>query len=400
MTNSKNFKRWLDPLPMIIIFVCPIGRLIPWSELPEISDFFQYYAVSSLMQNGHYSQIYDINTILKAEQTVVPNSSHSYFPFLIPPNISWIFYPLAWLKFIPTIYIWSILLLALVVVSYSILCSHLKITGMRKLWGATLLATSGPFLESVRLGQLSPILLFALSLLYIGLKQKNYFLTIVSESIFWLKPHLLLPILCFELSPSMIQVPLLTCLFSFIGLAISCTIAGINIVPSYISLFSSSEMQSSLLGLIYGPTLRGQLLKFSISYDISSKAAIVGYLFLLILAFLNRKRAKIGESQVNIIFTSLLPFSLCLSLHLHNYDLLLLLPGILLLSTYSLSKALNYLRISIIAIVVLVSLAPIYVYLHYFYVLQNGLLNPFFWTTLIFAIGAYVIEQKRDLNQR
>ncbi len=216
------------------------------------------------------------------------------------------------------------------------------------------------------------------------------------RNIFWLKPHLLLPILFCQLNKAMLRIPFFVCLFGLAGLLLSSVIGGFAIITNYLALFTSNQIQSNFLGLIYGPTLRGQLLKFSINYDICTKVALVGYIFLLVFALLNRKKIKLGEPKINILFTSLIPLSLCLSLHLHNYDLLLLLPGILLLFTYSLNKPLNYLRIFIISIVVLISLSPIYVYLHYSYVLQGGLINPFFWIILIFAIGAFIIEQQRE----
>ncbi len=82
MINTKKIKDWLHLLLIAITFIYPAWRLIPWMELTQISDFFQYYAVSALMQTGHYALIYDPSTILKAEQALVPQSLHSYFPLL------------------------------------------------------------------------------------------------------------------------------------------------------------------------------------------------------------------------------------------------------------------------------------------------------------------------------
>jgi hypothetical protein len=145
--------------------------------------------------------------------------------------------------------------------------------------------------------------------------------------------------------------------------------------------------------------LRGQLLKFSLNYSTATQLAVLAYILLLIFTFFIGKKFNSKESASNLLFTVIIPLSLCLSLHLHNYDLLLLLPGIMLLISYPLSGRAHKVRLFIFAVMALVLISPIYVILHYFYVLRGGLINPFFWSTLTFAIGAFFIEKSRLVSQ-
>lgn len=398
--NTSKFTSWLQITIISILFLYPTYRLVPWVDLKEVSDYFQYYAVSKLMQAGHYNLIYNISTMVNAEQALVPGSSHGYFPFLIPPLFSWIFFPLAYFSFAISMYAWTIFLAAITIIAFLVLCKESSIKNKSKLWAAALLATSGPYLEAIRLGQLAPFLLLGLVLLYMGLKRSNRLFATVGQSIFWLKPQLLLPLLCFQSKFDTIKTTLFVLASALVGLVISCTIAGPSIIVNYLNLLTNKDVQSTFLGITYGPTLRGQLLKFSIDYDIATKTAFIFYLLLLVLAFLLRKRCDKISGRTNLIFTSLVPLALSLSPHLHNYDLLLLFPGLLLLSTYELSGFFSRLRNGIVFLSILCFISPVYTYLHYFYVLRNGLINPFFWTVFALGFGALMIESSMWVNDK
>jgi len=218
---------------------------------------------------------------------------------------------------------------------------------------------------------------------------------IIGQALLWLKPHLLLPLLIFEINTPLVLLAIFTCLLGALGLVLSCLFGGVTIISNYIHLLASDEIYGNLLGLIYSPTLRGQLLKLSCDQFIAIKITMIIYSFLLIFSLLMPKRIKLLNKDCSTAFTTIVPLTLCLAPHLHNYDLLLLIPSIVLLSSYSLTGFLFRLRLFIIGLMALVFIIPIYVALHYFYVLRGGLINPFFWTTLVYAIGALIIEWRR-----
>lgn len=389
---SPNYKlkKYLDFTVIMLVFAFPVFRLIPWPEHLQLSDFIEYYAVSNLMHTGQYNQIYNDVMVQNLEHVLVPNTTHSYLPFLVSPLLAWIVYPLAYFKTEVSLYIWTGILWFTVIVSYMILCQTFHIEGRKKIWWAVFIATSGPFIEAIRLGQLSPILLLGLTLV---LNKPRSAASVIGQSLLWLKPHLLLPLLAFEINTPLRLLAVLTCLAGVLGLLISCLLGGFSIVPNYLHLLESAEIHGNLLGLIYGPTLRGQLLKFSCDQHLAVKIATAIYSLLLVFSLL--LSSKIKRLSSNTGFTAILPITLCLSPHLHNYDLLLLIPSIFLLSSYSLSGSLFRLRLFIISLLALVFLLPVYIILHYFYVASGGLINPFFWSVLIFGIGALIIEWHR-----
>jgi hypothetical protein len=401
MAKNKKMIACLELLLIIIIFALPILYLVPWHEINHISDFKEYYAVSVLMQKGYFNQIYNASLVTATQQAFVSSSPNSYLAFLVPPLLCWVFYPLAWFKFKVSLYLWTIMLWLMVILSYIILCAEHKIEGRNKIWWAAFIAISGPFLEAIRLGQLCPILLLCLSLLYVGLKRKRLVPSVIGQSLFLLKPHLLLPILFFEIRRPLIRPMLFTCIVGAFGLFISCILGGFGIIASYLHRLVTDEIYGNAMGIIYSPTLRGQLCKFSFDQYIAAKISTFAYIVLLIFSFLISRQFKKSEMRFNTLFTALVPLTLCLVPHLHNYDLLLLVPGIFQLSSYSLTGFLKKLRIFILGLIGVVLILPIYIAIHYYYVLQNSLINPFFWALLIFGIGALIIEWRRPaLNDK
>ncbi len=113
-----------------------------------------------------------------------------------------------------------------------------------------------------------------------------------------------------------------------LGLVISSCVGGFSVLPNYIHLLiANNQISGSNLGLQVEPTLRGQLLKLFLNFDHITIIAAFAYLLLLGFAFLVGKFAKAKEVQLGVAFCSIIPLSLCLALHAHSYDLLLLCPG-------------------------------------------------------------------------
>ena len=293
--------------------------------------------------------------------------------------------------------VFSILLLIL---SYAMFCQCLSLSSTEKLWAAVLLGFSGPYVMSLGLGQLSCLLLFGLVCLLDGIKYKKWLLTVFGQSLFWFKPHLLLPILCYEVGAGLYNISLASFGLAMCGLILSITAGGYLIVPNYIHLLKlDNQLQGSSGASWIEPTLKGQLVKFSVSYDHSCQIAVLSYFALLVFSWYLGKSVKAKRLTDNILFYSVVPLSLCLALHCCSYDLLLIYPGIFAFLKTQIVSRYRKTSFMLAGALIVILLIPIYLPIHYLYILKRGIIDPFFFLVLIFAVGATIIEWKCNREQ-
>ena len=390
MAGSAKFNKWLDMTISVVCILAPTAIIIPWQRLTKVTEFFQYYAISRLMQAGIYEQIYNAGAVRAIENALRLDFIHGYPIFIAPPVINWFFYPLAFLGFKEALYLWTFILLISTFCAYIMLCQFLGLRGNKKIWVAALLGAMGPLTISIWKGYLIPLLLLALVGLFVNLKKRNFLLASVYQSLFWFQPQLILPLLCFELGIGQPYTVIITFLFAIIGLLVSSLIGGVGIVNNWYQLFLKQIYNGS--GLFAECTLQGQLLRFSVNGDFANHIAIVIYFVLLIGAFLLGKRVKGKQWQLSVLLTGLLPLSLCFSPHSSSYDLLLLFPGIIFLMLMPISNWLKYVRAVLIMSSFAILFVPFYMLINC-RVIESSIYNPFFWLILIFGICALIIEK-------
>jgi len=376
MASKAKLNKWLEFIIIIICFMAPMSVAVPWKWLKHSGDFSQCYATSYLMHTGSYSLIYN-NT------------------FSIPPIISWIFAPLAWFRINLALGLWTANSIIFMLLSYFMLCQSLGIRGAKRLWVAAFLGALGPFIMAVWHEQLTPLLFFALTGLFIALKKRRPVQASIYQFLLWLKPYLLIPIIVYELGAGQSNLVIITFLLAIIGLLLSCVLGGLPLLGNYWHLCMSYKMETSLLSIFQAFVLPNRALRFFIPIDLYSAISIAIYLFLLIAAFFIGKQVRAKKLPLTVTLTSIVPLTLCLFSPSLDYDVLLIVPGILLLAVSNIDGWLKYLKILLILAIFGFLFLPDYLIIHSMSISRSGIFSPFFWGSLAFALGALIIERQQ-----
>jgi hypothetical protein len=269
------------------------------------------------------------------------------------------------------------------------LCELLEICARKKLYVVTLIGALGPCIVSVWLGQIGPIFLLGLVGLLIGLKRERFVLAAISQSLFWFKPQLILPVFFFELAAGYRNVTIMSFLIALMGMLISCILGGFSIIPKYIQLLREMQIEQARESI--DPTLLGQLLRLSCNFNIANKIAIVAWLATFVLAFYIGKRVKNSPLRLAVLFSVIIPMGLCFTLHVRSYDLILLIPGVLMLAKLQVEGWLKYLKFILIGGITAILILPAWIFIHYRYIAKGGIFDFFFLATLILTTGSSII---------
>jgi len=377
----------MDLLIILICLCAPAALLTPWNNLASATDFPNYYAAARMIASGHFATAYDVNMIGPLENQFFPDLKGRVLPFLLCPALAWCCLPLAALPYRQAFATWTVFLFASLVCAFFLFSHVFRLSRRERLWAAAILGTSGPCLETLRIGQPSTIFLLGLALLAYGLKNDRSLAAACGQSVFWLKPHILLPLIFFEAGRGLISIPTVTGLIGIGGIVVAVLLGGSGVINSYYHLLSSHQAQL-YMGLSYGPTLRALLINLLPGFG-SDLLVLAVYALVPIFAFLIGRIYQQRQTTLLLqLLAVVLPVSLVLSPHLHNYDLLLLFPGIVGVFAMRSSKSqVQSMRVVAGLLACLLSL-PIYILGHYFYVLRGGVFNPFFIGTCIWAIVA------------
>jgi hypothetical protein len=141
------------------------------------------------------------------------------------------------------------------------------------------------------------------------------------------------------------------------------------------------------------PTLRGQLLRLELLPSMQAiphmgtlitvttvlfYAAACGFSF-----WLARRSRKLDKAlELGVLAT--IPLTVVTSFHCHSYDLLLLVPTILMLFTDRPVTTSPFLKLAIMAVGA-IFVVPFCIYLHYDYLLKGGIANPWFAALCLLA---------------
>lgn len=359
----------------------------------KINDLPEYFVAAKLALEGNAPSIYKAAEFYAAQERFFPGGGHGVLLFLPPPAIVWLLF----LALIPASLapaIWTValslsLIAALVLIArfYS-----LRFIDATLLWSATLF--SGPAVDAVRIGQLAPLLLLAFVILLFSLIDGSAVTAGVALSFFLCKPQQIIPFAVFLLAnrkfaPFAVAGGIAT-VFSIASLAL----LGADTFNNYLHLIADPAslkiMQPEL-----NPTFKGQLLRLFGAEN--SAVSLTSYAMLaassLFIFFLGRRTAgKEGWLKVGLL--GAVPIGLATSIHCHYYDLLLLIPSIVLsiqTSSQDMLKIPGHMIIKCLAIFTACAfLFPIYTPIRYEYLMKGGIIDPIFIILSAYAIASAV----------
>lgn len=369
-----------------------------------ISDLPEYYCAAKLALGGAGAKIYELAYFAAFEQAMFPELSGRIIGFYVPP----IAVPLFWFVGVFSVgaakLLWPRFLLLLLLISFALLSRMYSLTFKQRLWLFAVLSLSGPIYETLRIGQIAPLLLlsFVGSLYYLS-KNRPLASGLCLVGML-LKPQELLPVLIFLLAARQYKAILGFCAAAITTGIISWPLIGAEGYANYFKLLSYSSVHSELMQPELGPTLRGQLLRLVPGFLGQGAAAapdaqLIQYVSLaslvilvLALGFIGYAGMKLSAwaqtdeslsgSKVAEALTLIMPLGLVTALHCHIYDLVLLIPCLIMLGIKHSAKPLEALGLML---GLMPFLLPFYIYIHYDYLLKGGMVNPLFVLLLILA---------------
>ncbi len=375
MAGSIKTNKWLEFVLATVCFLTPMVVVVPWSKLEQSNDFAKCYAASYLMHSDAYRLIYNANVFA-------------------PPVIGWIFSPLSYLKLKMALYAWIAIAIIAMFVSCLVICQSLGIKGSKKLWVFAFFGALGPCVMSVWHEQLLPFILFALTGLYISLKKRRFIYASIYQFLLWLKPYILFPIMISELAAGQTNLVVISFLLAVIGVLISCVRGGTSILWNYWQLCLSQKLDTPLLSLLQAFAVPNHILVSAWQLDLYRSITTVLYGALLVIAFFAGKEIKAKKLPLSILFTFIVPLTLCLFSSILPYDLLLIAPAILLVVVSQPQGWRKYLKAILVLVILAVLILPDYLAIFSLGIFRNTVFSPFFWATLAFSIGSLIIKRQ------
>ena len=168
---------------------------------------------------------------------------------------------------------------------------------------------------------------------------------------------------------------------------------GLTIYKAYQALISFSIEHSSYTQPELNATIRGQLLRIFPSFKtgIMQITSVIWLTTLICFFYLGHKLSKCKQFvEMGILLTT--PLGILTSLHCYNYDLVFLLPSILII--FKLIDKLSKLEFTIYFLYLIAFFMPIHVMLYYQYLLKGGTINPYFGLLLLYSLLCYKLAFK------
>ena len=366
----------------------------------NVSDGPQYYGISKMLSEGKGSKVYAQPDYSDVTAECFPElKGRKRETFLAPFSLPWL-YPLYLVPANIFITVWTVFLGVSLFVSLLILARTFNLQIGQTAWFCAILFLSGSAYESLRIGQLAPLLILAFSGALYFVKKEKWWLVGIILSLLILKPQELLPIaLALVAGGRWKWIPS----FTACGLALlaaSYLMIGSEGYAGYSEIMRDIYNNNNSLHTELAPTIRGQLLLLfpNMVQPITTFATVLNLAGLALIFFWSRLK-KNSPNWLESTFFATLPFACITALYWHSYDLLLLMPVFAIAMKDNLFKEIPIWLKMILAPLALIFFLPAYIFVHYNYLLQGSKINPFFISMLVFtAVAIYISARKRKVD--
>jgi hypothetical protein len=307
----------------------------------------------------------------------------------LPPPGLILFAPIALIGLPWAFYLWKIISVLCLIGSVFVLTRTFKLGYKQVCYLVAGLALSHATFEILRLDQIVSMLLLALSLVLYFLQKKQDTKAGLALILFVVKPQLILPFLVY-----LVGLRRWSPLAIFVGASgvltvLSYLLVGEKGFRNYLVLLKAPEsvlfMQPELM-----PTVRGQLLRLcpSLSQEILY-ISIAIFLAVIFCSWFCGADNRKNDKSILWAFLVTIPLSLITSLHCHSYDLILLVPTVIIIFTDAVLVFKERFKL-LVVIGSLPFLIPLAIFIHYFYLLQHGPVNVWFIELLILELAICV----------
>jgi hypothetical protein len=346
-----------------------------------------------MMLSGQGAGIYDLALLAAAQHELFPEMGQRVVGLYVPPFSAPLLAPVGLLPAGAAYAVWTSVLVSALVLSVFFLRAAFGLSVVQTLWLFAVLSLSGPAFESVRIGQLAPLLLLALSGAILKLKADRQWQAGVLLSVLLLKPQQLAPIVAYLAGCGRwraLSALVVGCLS--LG-ALSLVLLGPAGYDNYWRLVSGSVEDTASMQPELNPTIRGQLLRiFPEAKSAVTLFACAVSMFSLAGIFAVGRRLRAASLWLEAGLIAAVPLGLVTSLHCHDYDLLLLVPTVAALARSALRLNLPRWLPPAGMLVLAPYLLPFYTIVHNDYLLKaGGILNPMFVSLLATAVTLLAI---------
>lgn len=396
----QRSRLWLPIVMAIMPGWCTVQLFfISMPHFGTFSDLPPLYAACRLILDGNGSDVYNILKISELAQTLLPGTRTGTYTLLPPFAVIWLA-PLGLLPAQAVVLAWTVLLSFFLFASLALCRVAFNLSLYATLWLYPVAIVFAPAYEAIHLGQLSPLLLLAFMLSIVALKRHKPALSGLSMSVMLLKPQLLMPYVLFLLAARKFKPILWLVLFGLLLTASSLLVLGNAVYDKYLGLLPVLTMNTHGMWIEGTPTLRGQLMRLfpdrlAMVNALAGAFAILG----LVGVFAwGRKFAREADWSTCGI-AAMLPLALLTSLYVQFYDLLLLVPAVVALTCTQAARTLpSWLKLASLLLLAMFTL-PVYIPIHYHYLLAGGVINPEFLTLLLYTAAIQILLLRSRQNQ-
>ena len=394
--NSAKAKRvaLIENIIATLFAVIGVGVLctLIYLSLPAfggISDLPEYYAPAKLILEGHGPDGYTLKGLEEAQHRLYPSMGQRIVPLFVPPQGLALLTPIAVVPPEVMRHVWKFLLAACLAVAIFLLKKTFSLNYKQTCYLLAAIGLSDAAYNSLRIDQLAPILLLS----YIGaiycLEKKQDVGAGLFLALFVLKPQQLLPFLAYLAGAKRLKA-LAVCaavfaLLSIIAFAQMGTVG----ISNYMALVSAPSsvpyMQPEL-----NPTIRGQLLRlFPQSATTIFTVTSALYLATIALGAFVGWKFRNRDNALRIGAVGFTPLALVASMHCHTYDLLLLVPTIIMIFNDSVIPFGQIWKLAVM-LGTIVFVLPMSIEIQHNYLLKGGQLNPWFFLLLPLGIALFI----------
>jgi hypothetical protein len=364
-----------------------------------VSDLSQFMAGAHLIANGEGAQVYVISKLFATEQSLFPYPARGGVGLFVPPcGLPWLM-PLALLPSGIAPDVWKLFLIACLVLSIFVLRRAFKLNFTATCWLTAFICFSGSTYEALRIDQVSaPMFLGYCSAIW-ATKAKRPYLAALALSVFLLKPQQIVPFILLLIGAKQYKTVLgfagITAALSVIGLAL----VGVEGFHNYSTLIGSCIEDNRYMVPIISCTLRGQLYRiFSQHHDVINMVTLAICCLSYIWYFVIARRLSQSQHWLDYGLVVIMPMGVALSPYCLSYDLLPLVPSLLILMT-QFEAILPPLAILLGMILTMTFVIPFSILIHQNCILTGQVFNPQFAVLFIFGIACMALYYS-DLRKR
>lgn len=344
-----------------------------------VSDLPEYVVAGHLILEGRAADLYNWDAVIEGRKRLFPGlRDRPGVSVLSPPPAFPLFAPIGLLPVEVIKLIWQPILVLASCAAIALLSRTYKLTLRQAVWLWTVLFMMGPFFESLKLGQISSFLLLTLVGAIALFKRQKDFAAGALLSIFVLKPQELVTLVLFLFGAKRYSaIKGFATAMAALG-TISLLMSGLHVYEQFFERAKHLSALNYIMRPELSPTIRGQLLRLPfLNESIVHIAALIILVSACAFSFWwGRRQAKSAfwlESGVSVA----LPLGLATAMLVHFYDLVLLIPAIICLLKTPVVGRVSKVFEPLGMLTLLVFSWPVYLYVHYNWVVGSVALNPY-----------------------